>query len=86
MHFLWKIENFDELQLRKTLIIFLEILHTFPAYQCLQKGAWDFFLFCLEFQLFAKIKKDLVSTHSQKLGLSITQDLNNIKKIPHRLL
>ena len=28
-------------------------------------------------------KKDLVSTHSQKPGLSITQDLNKIKKIPH---
>ena len=32
-----------------------------------------FFLFCLELELFAKIKKDLVSTHSQKPGLSITQ-------------
>ena len=31
----------------------------------------DFFKFCLELELFAKIKKDLVSTHSQKPGLSI---------------
>ena len=37
-------------------------------------------MFCLELELFAKIKKDLVSTHSQKPGLSITQDLNKIKK------
>ena len=29
-----------------------------------------------------KIKKDLVSTHSQKLGLSKTQDLNKIIKNP----
>ena len=28
-------------------------------------------------KLFAKIKKDLVSTHSQKLGLSITQSKQN---------
>ena len=36
--------------------------------------------------VFVKIKKDLVSTHSQKLGLPITQDLNKIKKIPNTLL
>ena len=44
------------------------------------KGCSGFFLFCLELELFAKIKKDLVSTHSQKPGLSITQDLSKIKK------
>ena len=49
-------------------------------YQCLQKGVRDFFLFCLEFELFAKIRKDLVSTHYQKPGLSRAQDLNKIKQ------
>ena len=29
----------------------------FPTYHCLQKGVQDFFLFCLDFELFAKIKK-----------------------------
>ena len=24
---------------------FAETLHTFPTYQCLQKGVWDFFYF-----------------------------------------
>ena len=38
------------------------------------------FLFCLDLDLLAKIKKDLVSTHSQKPVLSITQDLNKKKK------
>ena len=42
----------------------------FPTYQYLQKGV----------QEFAKIKKDLVSTHFQKPDLSITQDLNKIKR------
>ena len=42
-----------------------------------------FFYFCLELELFAKIKKYLVSAHSQKLRLSITQDLNNNNKISH---
>ena len=37
-------------------------------------------LSCLELELFVKIKKDLVSTLLQKPGLSITQDLNKIKK------
>ena len=46
------------------------------------KGCSGFFLFCLEFELFIKIKKYLVSTHSQKPDLSITQDLNKVKKIP----
>ena len=45
-----------------------------------------FFLFCLNLELFAKIKKDLVSTHSFFTLLLITQDLNKMKKIPHTLL
>ena len=39
-----------------------------------------------DLELFAKIKKDLVSTHSFFTLLLITQDLNKIKKIPHTLL
>ena len=38
------------------------------------------FLFCLDLELFPKIKKDLLSTHSWKWGFSITQDLNKIRK------
>ena len=37
--------------------------------------------FCLDLMLFAKIKKDLVSTHSFFIFLLITQDLNKIKKV-----
>ena len=44
------------------------------------KSVWDFFLFCLDLELFAKIKKDLVSTHSIFTLLLITQDLSKIKK------
>ena len=42
----------------------------------------NFFFFCLELELFAKFKKYLVSTHSQKPVLLITQDLNKTKKNP----
>ena len=59
-------------------------MHTFPNYQCLQKGVRDFLKFCLGLELFAKIKKGLVSTHSQKSGLSITQDLNKVKENPEQ--
>ena len=38
--------------------------------------------FCLDLELFAKIKMDLVSTHSFFTVLLITQDLNKIKKNP----
>ena len=44
------------------------------------KGCLRFVLFCLDLELFAKIKKDLVSTHSQKPGLLIMKDPNTMKK------
>ena len=43
-------------------MIFVELLQSFPTYQCLQKGVPD--VFFLDLELFTKIKKDLVSTHS----------------------
>ena len=46
------------------------------------KAYVGFYLFCLDLELFANIKKDLVSTHSFYTLLLITQDLNKIKKIP----
>ena len=65
--------------------IFANVLHTFPTYHCLLKGVQDFLLFCLDLELFAKIKNDLVSTHSLKPFLLIVQDLNKIRKIPNTL-
>ena len=50
------------------------------------KECVGFFLFYLDLELFAKIKKDLVSAHSFFTHLLITQDVNEIKKIPHTLL
>ena len=44
------------------------------------KGRSRFVSFCLDLELFAKIKKDLASTHSQKPGLLITQDPKKMKK------
>ena len=44
------------------------------------KRVFGIFLFFLDLELFAKIKKDLVSTHSFFTFLSISQDLNKIKK------
>ena len=49
----------------------------------LEKGVWDFFLFHLDLELFAKIKTDMVSTNSFYTVSLITQDLN---KVPHTLL
>ena len=48
----------------------------------LYKSVFGIFLFCLDLALFAKIKKDLVSTYSFFTFLLITQDLNNNKKNP----
>ena len=45
------------------------------------KGCLRFVSFCLDLELFAKIKKDLVPTHSQKPGLLITKDPNTMKKL-----
>ena len=45
-----------------------------------QKRMCGIFLFYLDLELFAKIKKDLLSTHSFFTLLLIIQDLNKIKK------
>ena len=50
------------------------------------KRVFGIFLFCLDLELIAKIKKDLLSIHSFFTFLLITQDLNKIKKIPNILL
>ena len=47
------------------------------------KWCVGFFLFYLDLGLFAKIKKDLVSTHSFFTRLLITQDLNKKKNPAH---
>ena len=52
----------------------------------LTKGCVGVFSFYLDLELFAKIKKDLISTHSFFRLLLITQDLNEIKKIRHTIL
>ena len=49
------------------------------------EGCVGFFLFYVDLELFAKIKKDLVSLYLFFTFLLITQDLNKIKKIPHTL-
>ena len=38
-------ENFDELQLTQSWILFAETFHTSSNYQCLQKSIRDFFYF-----------------------------------------
>ena len=47
------------------------------------KGYPGFFLFCLDPELFVKIKKDLVSTQSFFRFLLITQVLSKIKNPEH---
>ena len=39
-----KFEKFDELQLPLNSVFFAKTSHTFPTYQCLQTGVWDFFI------------------------------------------
>ena len=47
---------------------------------------WNVFIFYVDPEIFPKIKKDLVSTHSFFALLLITQDQNKIQKVPHILL
>ena len=42
------------------------------------KGCLEIFWSSLDLKLFAKIKKELVSAHSQKQGLSITKNLSKV--------
>ena len=45
-----------ELQLPSSSIFFAETSHTFATNQCLQKSARNFFLFCVDPELFTKTK------------------------------
>ena len=74
-------ENFRELQLPYSSIFFAETLRT-----NLYKRVCGIFLFCLDLELFAKIKKDLVSTPSFYTLVKITDYLNKTKKTLHNLL
>ena len=56
------------------------LFNTFFHLTMCTQGYLEFFLFCLDLELFAKTKKELVSTHSIFTFLLITQDLN--KKNP----
>ena len=49
------------------------------------KSVLEIFLLSLDLELFVKIKKDLVSTHSCFTFLLITQDINKIKKNPEQV-
>ena len=64
---------------------FLLKLRTRFSLTIVYKRVCGIFLFYLDLELFAKIKKGLVSTHSFFTLLLITQDLNKIKKNPTHL-
>ena len=59
-----------------TVQYFLMKLRTRLLLTIVYKACVGFFLFCLDLELFARIKKDLVSTNSFFTLLSIAQDLN----------
>ena len=85
--FVWKIENFDELQLLQSSIFFAETLNTFLTHHCLQKDVRDVFLFYLDIELYAKIKKDLVSKHLfLYIFINKSRFRQNIKKPEHPFL
>ena len=44
-YFVWKFENFNELQLPWSSVFFAESSQTFPTYEYLQKKFRDFFCF-----------------------------------------
>ena len=69
-----------------TVRYFLVKLRTRFLLTYVYKRVCGIFFFYLDIELFAKIKKDLVSTYSFFTLLLITQDLNKIKKIPYTLL
>ena len=69
-----------------TVQYFLQKLRTGLLLTNVYKRMCGIFLFCLDLELFAKIKKDLVSSHSFFTLLLMTEDLNKIKKMPCTLL
>ena len=86
IHFGWKRENFDQqtptmLQFNIFCWNFAHVFYLLLA----KKACVGFFLFYLDLELFVKVEKNLVCTHSFFILLLITQDQNKIKKYPtHR--
>ena len=77
----WKNENFDKLQLCRV-ENFLQNFTSRFLLSNVYKRMFGIFLFCLDLELLAKTKKNLVSTYSQKPGFLYyfsTQYLNEIK-------
>ena len=56
--FVWKIENFDKLQLPQGLIFFLKVFHTFPTGQFLQNSVRIFFIMFRSLVINKTIKKN----------------------------
>ena len=69
--FVWKIENFDELQLPQSLIFLAEILHMFPNWQCLQNGVRDFFVVVVCLFRFWVINKNVKNESVESRSFSI---------------
>ena len=69
---------------RQSSIVFKKPVHVF--YLPLSKKRCVGFFFNLDLELFAKIKKNLVSTYSFFTLWLTTPDLKKIKKIPHTFL
>ena len=63
----------------------LQFAHAFHLLLA-KKACVGFFLFYLDVELFVKVEKNLVCTHSFFTFLLITQDHNEIKNIPHTVL
>ena len=63
--------------------ILSENLKTFPAYQCLEKSVRDFFLFCLDLELFAKIKKTCFYTLFFYIFINNSRSKKNLKNSKH---
>ena len=73
----------------QTLIIFVETLHTFPTYQCLQKDVWDIFILFRTWVISQNQKIPSFYTLTETSFIKIrkiqflTQDLHKIRKTPH---
>ena len=63
----------------------VQFLHTIPNYQCLQKCAGDFFVFCLDHELFAKLKNNWFLRTLFYIFINNSRSKHN-KKIPNIIL
>ena len=81
MYFMWKFERAPNF--RRVQYFFADIFNTFPSYQCLQKGARDFFILSRSWVFLQKLKWPGFETLAFYIFINKSRSKQNKKNPEH---